>query len=139
MSYYVIRDNDELRHYGVLGMKWGVRKGNTTKAYNKASKKLNKLDSVVKKRQAKAQAAMVRADRKRYSKLATSGSKRRASEKAKKYQYEANRSVYKAKRWLDSMEKTFKDTDIKLSSAQVELGKKYASTLNLSAELKSLR
>lgn len=33
----------ELRHYGVLGMKWGVRK-NPVKAYAKASKKKKKLE-----------------------------------------------------------------------------------------------
>lgn len=31
--------NDELYHYGVTGMKLGVRRGNATKAYNKAIKK----------------------------------------------------------------------------------------------------
>lgn len=33
----------ELQHYGVLGMKWGVRK-NPTKAYVKATKKQRRLD-----------------------------------------------------------------------------------------------
>ena len=32
-------NNDELMHYGVLGMKWGVHRGHTSKAYGKASKK----------------------------------------------------------------------------------------------------
>ena len=34
--------NDELMHYGVLGMKWGI-KHNPTKAYHKALNKSNKL------------------------------------------------------------------------------------------------
>ena len=34
----------ELYHYGVLGMKWGIRRGNSANAYANASKKLTKLD-----------------------------------------------------------------------------------------------
>ena len=43
MEYVVVRTNDELYHYGVLGMKSGVkrdRSGTINKAYNK----LEKLD-----------------------------------------------------------------------------------------------
>lgn len=36
-------NNNELKHYGVLGMKWGIRKGEYSKTFTKASKKANKL------------------------------------------------------------------------------------------------
>ena len=49
--YAVIRQDNELAHYGVRGMKWGVRKAihkgtdrAWDKVYKKASKKLKKLD-----------------------------------------------------------------------------------------------
>lgn len=41
-----------LEHYGVLGMKWGVRK-NPDKAYAKAGRKLERLDTKVSKLSAK--------------------------------------------------------------------------------------
>lgn len=52
-EYYAVqRSDDSLKHYGVRGMKWGVRKaiksGNVkrlSKQYNKAAKKLAKLNA----------------------------------------------------------------------------------------------
>ena len=54
----------ELYHYGVLGMKWGIRKGRTEQAYTKASKKINKLDRKVNKAEAKALKTRTKADAK---------------------------------------------------------------------------
>lgn len=38
-------NNDELMHYSVLGMHWGVRRGLTGQTIAKAQKKMTKLDA----------------------------------------------------------------------------------------------
>lgn len=44
----VLKASEELKHYGVLGMKWGVRK-NPDKAYSKSIKKLQKIEKAQQK------------------------------------------------------------------------------------------
>ena len=53
--------NNELHHYGVLGMKWGVHK-NPQRAYEKAVAKQTKLNQNVDKARAGLQIATVRAN-----------------------------------------------------------------------------
>lgn len=125
---YVVVDG-ELKHYGVLGMKWGVRRGRTAQAYEKASKKLKKLQGKVEKADAKAYKKGMKADSKASSVFATQKGAMKADFKAKKASRKASVQVAKAKKWLDEMDKAFKDTDVKLSEEQVNLGKSYTERL----------
>ena len=123
MSDYILTSNGELYHYGVLGMKWGVRRGNTAKAYEKASKKLAKLDAKVEKQRVKAEKKAIRAD------AATRRNRDKRVEQAKTSAANYRRRMDKANKWYKAMEKTFKNTDISLTKSQQELGKRYAESL----------
>lgn len=120
---------DELRHYGVIGMKWGVRRGNVSKAYAKASKKLDRLDSKLSKKESKAVKRSNKADKKYSSVLATDKSRAKAEVKARKSAAKLAKQARKADKWYKSMQKTFANTTVKLTPEQKAMGKRYEEML----------
>ena len=121
----------ELRHYGVLGMKWGVRRGNTKSAYEKASKKAAKLDKRIREEESYMNKKIAKADKKVVSRFASDKSQAKAVAKAREATSDYRKAVLKGEKWYRAMEKTFKGTDIKLSSEQTQNGKRYAQTLRM--------
>ena len=131
--------NEELYHYGVLGMKWGVRRGRTQKAYEKASKKLKKLDDRVEKSMTVAGKKARKADRVMSKTSASDAKVIKKQRQAEQAQKNLSKDLKKAKKWFTAMEKTFADTDVKLTPEQKDLGKKYIDRINLRTELKYMR
>ena len=104
-------------HYGVIGMKWGVHKGNVAQAYSKATAKRKKLENRVvqtkrnyekatikansgasqkyKKLQSKADAMQAKADKKKYGMFSNASKAAELQVKADRAQYKANK--YKSK------------------------------------------
>lgn len=128
---YILNNNGELYHYGVVGMKWGVRRGNTSKAYEKASKKLKKLDAKADRLMDKAYEKKAKADKKASSFFASEKSARKADFKAQKALRKSVVATRKAQKWLNTMDATFKNTPEKLSKEQVDMGRTYLERMNM--------
>lgn len=126
--------DEYLEHYGVLGMKWGIRK-DPDRAYARASKKLSDLDKRVVGAEAQISKANQRSLRKRQESDTAILFKKHKAKKAAQSIRDINRAhlnlqrkAVKAEKWYKSMENAFRD--VKLSDVNPSykaLGKKYAN------------
>ena len=125
----------ELTHYGVLGMKWGVRK-NPERAYSKASSKVGKLKKKASKLEVRADRVNVKLNRakKRLSKANDENREERQSEVDRLQEArdsKASRSKQasdKYKSWSKSMDKTFGKINFDdIPDDDIDAGKDYVN------------
>ena len=132
MEYRAVTKEDaELKHYGVLGMKWGVRK-NPSQAFSKASKKASRLSDKYEKYSSKAATADAKAHKsgERYITNIGRGITKNRFKKAVKFDRKAYRTLKKLDRWTNQMKKTFANVSINsIDSKIIADGQNYVDML----------
>lgn len=126
-------DTSELAHYGVLGMKWGVRK-DPDRAYSKSIKKLKKIDSA----HAKAAERVAKAQKKGLENKAQKLANRSANieRKSVRLQSKSNRLSSKASKYERKAEK-YRDKAVRSFSLKkrVKMTQKMENAVNKSYKL----
>lgn len=118
-------NENERMHYGVLGMKWGVHKGNVSQAYGKATTKRRKLENNVTKAKKAYEKATVKAN------TGVSYKYQKLQAKADRTKAQYIKAQRKAERWIKAMDKTFKDYDVNnLPTEKINKGKEFVKSVS---------
>lgn len=120
---------NELYHYGVLGMRWGIRRGNASSTYARGVKKLKKYNARAEKLKAKSDKLSYKYG-KIYAKGKNDEKARELDAKARKLNYKSTKLMQKGKRLYKKMEREFANVPSKdLNPEDIEYGKRFANTV----------
>ena len=125
-------NTQELHHYGVLGMKWGVHRGNYSKTYAKSAKKLKKMDTKAKYKKDKAARLDYKGLKKETYSFTEAGRRRgrKLQLKANRLNFQAARLEKRGLKFEKEMAKAFAGVKVsEIKPEHLELGKKYAYML----------
>lgn len=138
-------DSETLQHYGVKGMKWGIRRAKkkervagrrkgTTNDYDQDMRDLNDAEAILKKHRAKATDKISKLEKKG-EKLQKEYDKRISSDavRAPKLEKKAARKLKKANKWYTSKEKAM---ELEYDARRLEVKAKTLSANAKSAEAK---
>lgn len=118
---------NELQHYGVVGMRWGRRK-NVSRAFGKSSKKADRLTNKTNKADRKV--AKLTNKRSKYESLGDSDKVNKISAKLEKATAKRNLKQEKADKWISSMSSTFKTAKMsEISYEDLIAGQNYVTML----------
>ena len=118
---------EEIKHYGVVGMRWGRRK-NVSRAFGKASKKADRLTS--KSNKADRKVAKLTSKQSKYESRGDSDKANKTSAKLEKATAKRNLKQEKADKWISSMSDTFKNAKMsEISYEDLIAGQNYVTML----------
>lgn len=120
---YLSENDLELMHYGVLGMKWGVRR-NPSKQYGASSAKLNKMKRKVAKKGVKAAKLRAESDKleRKSTKMEMKATNEKKYQKARKKHFEATKLQAKASK----VDRKIAKKNRKITKYQQKMGKAFS-------------